>query len=314
MLIRVRVLSTCQIVLLAGLFLLAGEAMSAQSAGNALPQAPQTASAAKVPGGTSPESVAKFEDVVRLVQKEGRSATVSNNIAQDLGLVTFSEYMLPVQAHALDNIDRHRAIYVIDDTRAVLFMIRIDDTPVVYLADRAGRLRKAGRIHTGRLGSQSFQRIPMDEAATGFNAEKELWIRICTGTDPAKVKQQVGLSLAKVATTATVAPAVVATPSRAASASRAANLATPTSEARPAGSKHSGAELTVSSTPDGAEIEIDRKAAGNTPMTIPLSHGEHWVTLRKDGYRLWRRKIKTEGSPLELNAELLPEKEKVHWF
>ena len=77
---------------------------------------------------------------------------------------------------------------------------------------------------------------------------------------------------------------------------------------------HGGAELTVSSTPDGAEIEIDRKVAGNTPMTIPLSHGEHWVTLRKDGYRLLRRRIKIEGSPLELNAALLPEKEKVHWF
>ena len=88
------------------------------------------------------------------------------------------------------------------------------------------------------------------------------------------------------------------------------NQATATSEA----SKHSGAELTVSSTPGGAEIEIDRKVAGNTPLTVPLSHGEHWVTLRKDGYRLWRRRIKTQGSPLELNAELLPEKEKVHWF
>jgi hypothetical protein len=40
-------------------------------------------------------------------------------------------------------------------------------------------------------------------------------------------------------------------------------------------------------------------------MTIPLSHGEHWVTLRKDDYRLWWRRIKTEGNPLELNAELL---------
>lgn len=148
----------------------------------------------------------------------------------------------------------------------------------------------------------------MNEAGTGFNAEKEFWIQICMGTDPAKVRQQVGLSLAKVESGAAMAPAVVPEPAGT------ANQATATSEARPAGGKHSGAELTVSSTPDGAEIEIDRKVAGNTPMTVPLSHGEHWVTLRKDGYRLWRRRIKIERSPLELNAELLPEKEKTHWF
>jgi hypothetical protein len=251
---------------------------------------------------------------VRLIQKEGRSATVSHSIALDLGLVTFSEYRLQVQAHALEDIDSHRAIYVIDDTRAVLFMIKTGDTPVVYLADRAGVLRKAGRIHMGRLGSQSFQRIPKDEAATGFNAEKEFWTKISMGTDPEQARQQAGLSMAKVKSAAAVAPAVVAAHSGAAPAGKTANQPTRTSEARSAGGKHSGAELTVSSTPDGAEIEIDRKVAGNTPMTVPLSHGEHWVTLRKDGYRLWRRRIKIESGPLELNAELLPEKEKVHWF
>jgi hypothetical protein len=152
--------------------------------------------------------------------------------------------------------------------------------------------------------SQSLQRIPMNEAGPGFNTEKEFWIEVCKGADPAKVKQQVGLSLTKVKAAA-VAPPVVP----------AGRVAKPTTKvASPAGGKHSGAALTVSSTPDGAEIEIDRKVAGNTPMTVPLSHGEHWVTLRKDGYRLWRRRINAEGSPLDLNAELLPQKEKVHWF
>ena len=105
----------------------------------------------------------------------------------------------------------------------------------------------------------------------------------------------------------------MATPSGAA-APKAAKQATATSAAKPAVDKHSGAQLTVSSTPDGAEIDIDRDAVGNTPISVPLSHGEHWVTLRKAGYQLWRRRIKIEGSPLELNAELVPEKEKVHWF
>jgi hypothetical protein len=332
MLIRLRLLCACLVFLFSGLLLASGQAIDAQSVGrapspaaaaapsqplqSASPQTPQALQPAQAPGyisakpQTPPEPVTKFEDVVRFVQKEGRSVALGNNLAQDLGLATFSEYMLPVQTHVLDDLDSHRAIYVIDDTRAVLFMIKTGDTPVIYLADRAGKLRKAGRIHTGRLLSQSLQRIPMNEAGTGFNAEREFWIGICKGADPTKVKQLVGLSLAKVNGTAAVAPPAVPTP--VAPAGRVANQTTKV--ATPARGKHSGAALTVSSTPDGAEIEIDHKVAGNTPMTIPLSHGEHWVTLRKDGYRLWRRRINTEGSPLELNAELLPQKDKVHWF
>jgi hypothetical protein len=148
----------------------------------------------------------------------------------------------------------------------------------------------------------------------GCGLEMESSIAAIYGSDPAKVKQQVGLSLEKVKSGAAMAPAVVTAPSGAALTGRAANQTPATSEARSAVDKHSGAKLIVSSNPDGAEIEIDRKAAGNTPLTVPLSHGEHWVTLRKDGYQLWRRRIKIEGSPLELNAELLPAKEKAHWF
>jgi hypothetical protein len=149
----------------------------------------------------------------------------------------------------------------------------------------------------------------MEEAKTGFNAETEFWIKTYMGTKPEKVNQQVGLSLVKVKSGAAMAPAMVAAP-----AGGATNRVTATAEAKSVSSKHSGAEFTVSSTPVGAEIEIDRKVAGNTPMTVSLSHGEHLVTLRKDGYRLWRRRIKIEGSPIELNAEMLPEKEKIHWF
>ena len=171
-----------------------------------------------------------------------------------------------------------------------------------------------------RAGSKTHDGTVM-LTGTGKSCELQLestFTALYMGNDSEKVTQQVGLSLKKVKSGAAMAPAVamlsavMATPP--AAASRAANPANATSETKPASGKHSGAELTVSSTPDGAEIEIDRKVAGNTPISVPLSHGEHWVTLRKDGYRLWRRRIKIEGSPLELKAELLPEEEKVHWF
>ncbi len=316
MLIRVRVLPTCQIILLTGLLLLAGEAMSAQSAGNAGPGAPQAASPAKAPSDTSsnpqsPPAPVTLEDVVRLVQQEGRSSAISKSLAQDLGLIRISEDMSPVPAHILEDVDTHRTISIIDDSSDVLYMTKTDDSPVVYLTNRAGVLKKAGRIKTGRFLSQSLQDIPKESAATGLNAEKEFWIKICS--DPEKMKQA-GLSGGRVKSGAAApAPAVVAAPSGTA-APKAAKQAAATSVAKPAVDKHSGAQLTVSSTPDGAEIDIDRDAVGNTPISVPLSHGEHWVTLRKAGYQLWRRRIKIEGSPLELNAELVPEKEKVHWF
>ncbi len=219
--------------------------------------------------------------------------------------------MSPVPAHILEDVDTHRTISIIDDSSDVLYMTKTDDNPVVYLTNRAGVLKKAGWIKTGRFLSQSLQDIPKESAATGLNAEKEFWIKICS--DPEKMKQA-GLSGGRVKSGAAApAPAVVAAPSGTA-APKAAKQAAATSVAKPAVDKHSGAQLTVSSTPDGAEIDIDRDAVGNTPISVPLSHGEHWVTLRKAGYQLWRRRIKIEGSPLELNAELVPEKEKVHWF
>lgn len=316
MLIRVRVLPIGRIVLLTCLSLSAGDAMIAQSAGTPLPESSQAASPAMAPRETSfnPQgplvSGTKFEDVVRLVQQEGRSAPISKSIALDLSLITFSDYMSPVPAHALEDADTHREIYVTDDSRDVLFTTKADDGPVVYLTNRAGVLQKAGQIKTGRYGSQSLQRIPKESAAAGLNAEKEFWIKICS--DP-EIMKQAGLSQGEVKSGA-VAPVVVAAHSKAEPTAKAANQPTVKSEAKPAVDKHSGAQLTVASTPDGAEIEIDRNVVGKTPTSVPLSHGEHWVTLRKAGYQLWRRRIKIEGSPLELNAELLPEKEKVHWF
>lgn len=196
MLIRVRVLPTCQIILLTGLLLLAGEAMSAQSAGNAGPGAPQAASPAKAPSDTSsnpqsPPAPVTLEDVVRLVQQEGRSSAISKSLAQDLGLIRISEDMSPVPAHILEDVDTHRTISIIDDSSDVLYMTKTDDNPVVYLTNRAGVLKKAGWIKTGRFLSQSLQDIPKESAATGLNAEKEFWIKICS--DPEKMKQA-GLS------------------------------------------------------------------------------------------------------------------------
>ncbi|HKT49305.1 MAG TPA: PEGA domain-containing protein [Candidatus Angelobacter sp.] len=62
--------------------------------------------------------------------------------------------------------------------------------------------------------------------------------------------------------------------------------------------------LSVASTPDSAEIEIDGEFMGNTPSVLDLDPGEHTVTVRKAGYAPWERKMKLAAGDVKLNAEL----------
>ncbi len=64
------------------------------------------------------------------------------------------------------------------------------------------------------------------------------------------------------------------------------------------------AKLAVSSTPAGADIEIDGSFAGSTPSSLSLSTGEHTVAVKKNGYKAWERKIKITGGNINLAAEL----------
>ncbi len=66
----------------------------------------------------------------------------------------------------------------------------------------------------------------------------------------------------------------------------------------------SSPKLTISSIPDGAEIEVDGSFMGNTPSAVELAAGDHSVSLRKSGYKVWERKIKLTGGDIRLNAEL----------
>lgn len=63
-------------------------------------------------------------------------------------------------------------------------------------------------------------------------------------------------------------------------------------------------KLSVSSTPDSAEIEIDGEFVGNTPSLLQLDPGEHTVIVRKAGYKLWQKKLKLVAGEVKLNAEL----------
>jgi hypothetical protein len=62
--------------------------------------------------------------------------------------------------------------------------------------------------------------------------------------------------------------------------------------------------LSVSSSPAGADVEVDGKFIGNTPSTLNVAAGEHSVKITKKGYRSWERKVQTSGGSVNLKAEL----------
>lgn len=63
-------------------------------------------------------------------------------------------------------------------------------------------------------------------------------------------------------------------------------------------------KLSVGSSPDGADIEVDGSFMGSTPSMIELTLGEHQIVVRKSGYRPWQRKLKLVGGDIKVSAEL----------
>lgn len=67
-------------------------------------------------------------------------------------------------------------------------------------------------------------------------------------------------------------------------------------------------KLEVTSAPAGADIEVDGSFVGSTPSAIHLKPGEYNVSVKKDGYTSWERKVKVTGGNVNLVAELHEEK------
>jgi hypothetical protein len=84
------------------------------------------------------------------------------------------------------------------------------------------------------------------------------------------------------------------------------------SHARPSAATQAGLQssassepsLSVDSTPQGADIEVDGAFVGNTPSTVPLAPGSHEISVKKKGFADWTRKMNFRGGSVHLNAEL----------
>lgn len=76
----------------------------------------------------------------------------------------------------------------------------------------------------------------------------------------------------------------------------------PTADAVERGAKP---QLTVTSEPSGAEIEINGEFVGNTPTTVAVKDGKVVVKLKKSGFQQWERTLTVNpGDKRKLNAEM----------
>jgi PEGA domain len=74
----------------------------------------------------------------------------------------------------------------------------------------------------------------------------------------------------------------------------------PTVAAAPA----TNAEVTVTSNPAGAEIQLDGAFVGNTPSTISVPPGDHTIQITMSGYNTWERKINVTTGKVTIAADL----------
>lgn len=63
-------------------------------------------------------------------------------------------------------------------------------------------------------------------------------------------------------------------------------------------------ELTLTSMPDGADVEIDGAFVGSTPSTIPIASGDHTVRVSKRGYQPYERRLRVNGGSISVHADL----------
>ena len=64
------------------------------------------------------------------------------------------------------------------------------------------------------------------------------------------------------------------------------------------------AQLQVSSAPDAADIEIDGNYVGSTPSTVSVTSGQHQISVKKNGFKPWERKISVSSGQVSVNAML----------
>jgi PEGA domain len=76
----------------------------------------------------------------------------------------------------------------------------------------------------------------------------------------------------------------------------------PQAAGAPVGTENTTLEIT--SSPPGAEIELDGNYRGDTPSSIAVPPGDHMLKISKPGYKPWERRIKTTSGSVKIVAGL----------
>jgi hypothetical protein len=80
-----------------------------------------------------------------------------------------------------------------------------------------------------------------------------------------------------------------------------------TVSAAPAPPQHAiASNLSITSKPHGAEIDVDGELMGTTPSILRLNLGPHTITLTKAGYKPWQRKMVLVTGRITLHGDLDP--------
>jgi PEGA domain len=165
-----------------------------------------------------------------------------------------------------------------------------------------------GGSHTGIMaGGMVATSLVVWPAAPVFLLMHGKDVTIPKGTEvTAYISGDVKLDLAKFEP-APLAPAAAPLPA-AQQAPSASSPATPNAGPAETSSVSSdqgaAAELEVSSTPDGADIEIDGNFVGSTSSTVGVTAGPHLVSVKKAGFKPWERKITVSSGHIKIDATL----------
>jgi hypothetical protein len=84
-----------------------------------------------------------------------------------------------------------------------------------------------------------------------------------------------------------------------------AATATPTTTTAPSLAQSDVESMSITSSPDGAEIYIDSSFIGNAPSTVKLKAGKHTIAVKQSGYKEWTRDLNAEaGADAHMTATL----------
>ena len=160
-----------------------------------------------------------------------------------------------------------------------------------------------GGSHTGIMaGGMVVTSLIVWPAAPVFLLMHGKDVTIPKGTEvTAYISGDVQLDPAKFVPAAPSVPTTQQVPS---SSPAATPNAEPTDTAPASQDQGAAAELEVSSTPDGADIEIDGNFVGSTPSTLGVAAGPHQISVKKAGFKPWQREITVSSGHIKIDAML----------